>query len=106
MSQQAVGDEAIQLLEEMDHTCTVHAKGSSLEDLTGKLFQIMRKQVFAEIGKPIIQMEAKEVYFDQVDTEQTTEHFMLFFWPRTKTTYEVTARIVVHVKYLNLNERN
>lgn len=95
-----------QLLAEMDHTCTVSAKGESLEDLTGKLFQKMRKQIFAEIGKPIIQMEATEVYFDQVETEETTEHFMLFFWPRTKKTYEVTARIVVHVKYLNINERN
>lgn len=30
---------------------------------------------------------------------------MLFFWPRQKKTYEVTARIVVDVKYLNINER-
>lgn len=30
---------------------------------------------------------------------------MLFFWPRTKVSYEVTARIVVKVKYLNINER-
>lgn len=95
-----------QLLAEMDHTCTVKARGNSLEDLTGKLFQLMRKKVFAEIGKPIIQMDTKEVYFDEVETEETTEHFMLFFWPRTKTTYEATARIVVHVKYLNLSEGN
>lgn len=95
----------VQLLKEMDHTITVRARGSSLEDLAGKLFQIMRKQIFQEIDKPIIQMEAKEVYFDQVETEETTEHFMLIFWPRTKTTYEATARIVVTVKYLDINER-
>lgn len=30
---------------------------------------------------------------------------MLFFWPRTKTSYEANVRIVVSVKYLNINER-
>lgn len=95
----------VQLLEEMEHTMTVSARGESLRDLTGKLFQKMRKQIFQEISQPIIHMEAKAVYFDQVDVEETTEHFMLFFWPRQKKTYEVTARIVVDVKYLNINER-
>lgn len=98
--------EPAQLLAEMDHTCTVHARGSSLEELTGKLFQLMRKKIFAEIGRPVIQMDTKEVYFDEFEREETTEHYMLFFWPRTKVTYEATARIVVHVKYLNLNERD
>lgn len=95
----------IQLLEEMEHTITVKAKGNSLSDMVNNAFQIMRKQIFQEIDKPIIQMEAKEVYFDELEKEETEEHFMLFFWPRTKTSYEVTARIVVSVKYLNINER-
>ena len=30
---------------------------------------------------------------------------MLFFWPRAKTSYEANVRIVVSVKYLNINER-
>lgn len=102
----ALASSPAQLLAEMDHTCTVSARGDSLEDLTGRLFQLMRKKVFAEIGRPVIQMDTKEVYFDKVKKEETTEHFMLFFWPRVRTSYEVTARIVVHVKYLNLSEGN
>lgn len=95
----------IQLLEEMDHVITVKARGNTLSEMTNNVFQIMRKQIFQEIDKPIIQMEAKEVYFDELEMEETEEHFMLFFWPRTKVSYEVTARIVVKVKYLNINER-
>lgn len=94
-----------QLLEEMEHTITVKARGNSLNDMVNTAFQIMRKRIFQEIDKPIIQLEAKEVYFDELEKEETEEHFMLFFWPRTKTSYEANVRIVVSVKYLNINER-
>ena len=94
-----------QLLEEMEHTITVKARGTSLKDMVHTAFQIMRKRIFQEIDKPIIQLEAKEVYFDELEKEETEEHFMLFFWPRTKTSYEANVRIVVSVKYLNINER-
>ena len=94
-----------QLLEEMEHTITVKARGNSLKDMVNTAFQIMRKRIFQEIDKPIIQLEAKEFYFDELEKEETEEHFMLFFWPRTKTSYEANVRIVVSVKYLNINER-
>lgn len=94
-----------QLLEEMEHTITVKARGNSLKDMVNTAFQIMRKRIFQEIYKPIIQLEAKDVYFDELEKEETEEHFMLFFWPRTKTSYEANVRIVVSVKYLNINER-
>ena len=94
-----------QLLGEMEHTITVNARGNSLKDMVNTAFQIMRKRIFQEIDKPIIQLEAKEVYFDELEKEETEEHFMLFFWPRTKTSYEANVRIVVSVKYLNINER-
>ena len=94
-----------QLLEEMEHTITVKARGNSLKDMVNTAFQIMRKRIIQEIDKPIIQLEAKEVYFDELEKEETEEHFMLFFWPRTKTSYEANVRIVVSVKYLNINER-
>lgn len=51
-----------QLLGEMEHTITVKARGNSLKDMVNTAFQIMRKRIFQEIDKPIIQLEAKEVY--------------------------------------------
>ncbi|MDF1493440.1 DUF4312 family protein [Caproiciproducens sp. CPB-2] len=91
-----------QLLKEISHELVVTASGDSLESVTGKLFQNMRKQIFAEFRKPIIQMEAEEVFFQKVDTKSRTEHFMLFFWPREKVAYTITAKIVVKVKYLDI----
>lgn len=91
-----------QLLKETSHELVITANGGSLEDVTGKIFQNMRRQIFAEFQKPIIQMEAEEVFFQKVDTKRQTEHFMLFFWPREKVTYTITAKIVVKVKYLDI----
>lgn len=91
-----------QLLEELRHEIVVTMSGDSLEDVTGKIFQSMRKQIFIDIMKPIIQMEAEEVYFQKVDVKRKTEHFMFFFWPREKVTYTITAKIVVKVKYLDI----
>lgn len=91
-----------QLLEEKIHEVTVTANGETMESVVGKLFQLMRKQVFTEIGKPVIQMEAQEVYFEKVETSRRTERFMLFFWPRERVSYTVTARIVVTLKYLDI----
>ena len=45
-----------QLLEEKEHEMTLTMTGDSLESAVGNLFQLMRKQIFEEIGHPIIQM--------------------------------------------------
>ena len=61
-----------QLLEEMDHEMILTMTGGSLENAVGNLFQLMRKQIFQEISYPIVQMEAKEVYFDEVQVQKET----------------------------------
>ena len=52
-----------QLLTETEHEMTITMSGDSLENAVGNVFQVMRKQIFEDIKHPIIQMEAKEVYF-------------------------------------------
>lgn len=93
-----------QLLEEMKHEVLIKADGATLAEAVGKVFQIMRKQIFKEIGKPIIQMEADQVFFENVDVHRTTERFLFLFWPREKVCYTITAKVVVNVKYLNITE--
>ncbi|MEI3524865.1 MAG: DUF4312 family protein [Eubacteriales bacterium] len=88
----------IQLLTEIEHEMTITMTGSSLENAVGNLFQLMRKQIFQEIAHPIIQMEAKEVYFDDVQVQRETEQFLFFFMPREKMYFTITARIVVKSK--------
>lgn len=93
-----------QLLKEKSHTVTVTVGGSSIQDVTGKIFQAMRKKIFTEIEHPIIQMEAEEVYFEKVETKKETERFLFLFWPREKVSYVVTAKIIVKVKYLDIKK--
>lgn len=95
-----------QLLEEMDHEMILTMTGGSLENAVGNLFQLMRKQIFQEISYPIVQMEAKEVYFDEVQVQKETERFMFLFMPREKMTFTITARIVVRVKYLKITKED
>ena len=65
--------------------------GGSLENAVGNLFQLM---------------EAKEVYFDEVQVQKETERFMFLFMPREKMTFTITARIVVRVKYLKITKED
>ena len=95
-----------QLLEEMDHEMILTMTGGSLENAVGNLFQLMRKQIFQEISYPIVQMEAKEVYFDEVQVQKETECFMFLFMPREKMTFTITTRIVVRVKYLKITKED
>lgn len=95
-----------QLLQEIEHEIVITMKGETLKDVTAKIFQAMRKQIFQDIKKPIIHLEAEEVYFEKIDIEKKTERFMLLFWPREKTNYTVTAKIVVKVKYLDIIEED
>lgn len=95
-----------QLLKEMQYETTIKVSGNTIDEAVGKIFQIMRKQVFKEVGKPIIQMEAEEVYFTDVVTDKTTEHFMVFFWPREKVSYTITAQVIVKIKYLDITEED
>ncbi len=90
-----------QLLKECQYTTMITAKGESEKEVIGKIFQLMRKQIFKEIEYPIIHLEANEVYFKKVDIEEVTEKFLFFFMPRTKSYFTITAEIVVMVKYLD-----
>ena len=93
-----------QLLIEENLELSVTMSGEGMEDTIGKIFKVLRKEVYEKIGRPIIQMETKEVYFDKIDCVEKTERYMFLFMPRVKKYYTVTARIYVAVKYLDLEK--
>lgn len=95
-----------QLLNTVRHTIEVTMSGNSMDDTVGKLFQMMRKQVFHDFQKPIIQMEAEEVFFTNVDIKEKKEAFLFLFMPRVKRYFTITAKIVVLVKYLDLEKED
>ena len=93
-----------QLLKEIPYEVLITASDSTMDGVVGKLFQKMRKQVFLEINKPIIQMDAKEVYFETMDVKEKTEKFLFVFMPRVRRYFTVSARIALTVKYLDLDK--
>ena len=95
-----------QLLTETEHEMTITMSGDSLENAVGNVFQVMRKQIFEDIKHPSIQMEAKEVYFQDVKLKKETEKFLFLFMPREKTYFTITAKIIVKVKYLNITKED
>ena len=95
-----------QLLEEKEHEMTLTMTGDSLESAVGNLFQMMRKQIFEEIGHPIIQMETRAVYFENVKLKKETERFLFLFMPRERVYFTITAKIIVKVKYLNITKED
>lgn len=95
-----------QLLKEISYEIVVDASDATLDGVVGKLFQKMRKQVFVEINRPIIQLDANEVYFESMEVKESTEKFLFFFMPRTKKYFTVTAKMLLRVKYLDLNKED
>ena len=93
-----------QLLKETAHEMVITSGGRSLEEAVGNIFQTMRKQIFREFDRPIIHMEAREVYFDDVAVKKEIEKFLFLFMPREKCYYTVTAKVVVDVKYLDVTK--
>lgn len=101
-----MNNENRQLLMVKDHECIITMSGSSMDDAIGKIFTILKKQIYSDFNLPIVHMDTKEVYFDHIDLKETTEKFLFFFMPRVKQYFTVTARILLTVKYLDLKKED
>ncbi|MEE3487565.1 MAG: DUF4312 family protein [Bulleidia sp.] len=98
---------AEQLLRNITKTFEVTSKGEKYVNVVGDLFTQLRSKVYEDLdGKPLINMKATEVYFDDVKVDKYTERFMFVFWPRERRNYTITARIVVVIDYLDRKEED
>ena len=94
------------LLVEKDQEIIIKMTGEGLDDTISLIFKKLKNEVYNSIAKPIIHMETKEFYFETIDCEEKTERYMFLFMPRVKKYYTVTAKIVVTVKYLDLEKED
>ena len=60
----------------------------------------IHSQIYKTVGRPIIQVETEEVYFDEIN--QITEKKGVL--SKEKDVLEIKVRVVLLVKYLNINE--
>lgn len=91
-----------QCMKEARETVVITAKGKSKEDTIGKIFNMLRGQIFEKVNRPIVHMNTEEVYIESVDERKYTERFMFIFMPREKSEFTITAKIVVDVKYIEI----
>lgn len=101
-----MNNENRQLLVTKDHECMITMTGSSMDDTIGKIFTVLKKQVYADFNLPIIHMDTQQVFFDQVTIKEVKEKYLFFFMPRIKQYFTVTARILLTVKYLDLKKED
>lgn len=78
-----------QLLSEEILEIELSATGTGIQDVTGQIFKQMRTEVYKSFSYPIIQMEAKEVYFNKVESKKRTERFLFLFMPRERIDFQI-----------------
>ncbi|MBE6083320.1 DUF4312 family protein [Acidilutibacter cellobiosedens] len=89
-----------QCMKEVEKNLTITAQGNSIKTAYGNIFSILRKKVYSEVEGLIIYMEPLNVYELEVKKHSYTEKFLGLFMPREKNNCEVTAEIVVKIKYI------
>ena len=91
-----------QCMKQVQETVIITAQGKSKEDAIGKIFNMLRGQIFDKINRPIVHMNTEEVYIEKLEERKYTEKFLFLFMPREKFEFTITAKIVVDVKYIDI----
>lgn len=91
-----------QCMKQTKEEVTITAQGKSKEDAIGKIFNMLRGEIFEKVKHPIVHMNTEEVYIEKLDEKKYTEKFLFLFMPREKSEFTITARIVVDVKYIHI----
>lgn len=91
-----------QCMKSIRDSVIITAKGKTKQDAIGKIFSMLRGQIFDKINRPIVHMNTEEVYIQNIEEKKYIEKFLFVFMPREKTEYTITAKLVVDVKYIEI----
>ena len=80
---------------------TLSSKGKSKADAMGKIFSILRKEVYNHVNGIVIHMEPIDVFIEEFKSKKIKEKFMFIFMPREKEDVKVRATIRINVKYVD-----
>lgn len=97
--------DSTQLLKNAKKEIGVTIQGSSYDEAVSKIFIQTREEVYKLLdGRPLINLKAQEVYFEDVKVDRTTERFLFLFWPREKIHYTIKSKVVIVIDYLDKKE--
>lgn len=83
-----------------ERTLTLQGAGETREAALNEILTKMRQQIMKEAGGPVLFMAPVGMEITQEDRQEETERFLGLLWPRTRTRYNLEARIQVEVRWL------
>lgn len=89
-----------QLLKEEIVELIVSGSGTDIRDATRDIFKKIQKEIYKEVEYPIIQMDTEAVYYDEISYGKKNSRFL----KKESNTVSVTARILLKIKYLEIEE--
>ena len=89
------------MLRHSQETVRILGVGSSKEQAFSKAFAGIQKEVMNKYGKIMLRLEPVDVNVVSAKERVETEKFFFFFFPRQRSTYEVSLDVVMDVTYLD-----
>ena len=103
INEELIGKE---LLRSREIEIITEAEASSLQEAFGDVFKTIHKQIYSEIGLPIIQMETSSVILEEVGKVDYSNSLLKKFSvdPKSKDKIRVKVKVTLNIKYLDIKE--
>lgn len=87
-----------------DRNIVVKGKAKNKKEAFANAINQVARNLGAKEDNLIFKIEPKSFEVEELKEIDEKEHFLFFFFPRIRKSYEVQLRVLVHVKYVCVNE--
>ncbi|WP_338200162.1 DUF4312 family protein [Lactobacillus rizhaonensis] len=87
-----------------DRNIVVNGKAKSKKEAFANAINKIARNLSATEDNLIFKIEPKSFEVEDFKEIDEKEHFLFFFFPRIRKSYEVQLRVLVHVEYICVNE--
>lgn len=92
------------MYKELDYMITLSGSAETKEGAFNKVFSQIKPQVSKEFKELILRIEPKDIAVISAKETTHTERFLGFFFPRTKTRYEIRANVTVKLGLIEYSQ--
>ena len=87
-----------------DRNILVKGKAKNKKEAFANAINQVARNLGAKEDNLIFKIEPKSFEVEELKEIDEKEHFLFFFFPRIRKSYEVQLRVLVHVEYVYVNE--
>ena len=87
-----------------DRNIVVKGKAKNKKEAFANAINQVARNLGAKKDDLIFKIEPKSFEVEELKEIDEKEHFLFFFFPRIRKSYEVQLRVLVHVEYVCVNE--